>query len=268
VADADVVNHHNLNRYLYAVEADAASHAKKVDVLSKLLSRQTGLRIRACDLPFMEFKSRFPDWPRDLVVSTVDTAEARQVIQWEIPRVVLDAAVNQSVFYLHRVQLGRSACLKCTHGSGVEQSDVVESLSNALGIHAEEIRKMYFGNLPLAGDMAARFKMAAARKGLPTPEEGMTLRDWVMLHCGQLELKGAADLVLPIPFAVVLPGVLLAGEIIKERHFPDYALRDRVNHDVFGDAAGWLLTLFKPKPDCPLCGDATVKAAYRRRYAG
>ncbi len=266
IVDPDVVNSHNLNRYLYAVDADAERLAKKVVVVSEFFRHHQGLNLHASEQHFKDFKTSNPDWPRDLVLSAADTADIRRAIQWETPRITLDAAVGQGVFYIHRVELGRSACLICTHSSEHEQPDIIGPLASALGLDPGELGKAYFDNLPLDCDLLSRIGQSAHRIRLPSPQKGMTLRDWITMHCGQLQLKGSADLVLPVPFAVVLPGILLAGEIIKERYFPAHVLRDRANHDVFGEPGGWLVTPYNKKPGCPLCGDQTVMAVYRGRY--
>ncbi len=264
--DPDVVNDPNLNRYLYATEHDARQLRKKVDVINEVLNHQHALQRRLFDLPFLEFKSQHPEWPKNLVLSTVDTAEARHAIQWETPRLVLDAAVSQSAVYVHRVELGRSACLKCTHPTSTEQPDIVRSIAGVVGLEVGEVNRLYFDNVPLSSDVARVVGENAVAHSLPAPTAGMTLKDWVTLHCGQMNLKAEADMVLPIPFATVLPGILLAGEIIKERCFPDHVVKDRVNHDLFGLPSGWLTTPLRPDPSCDLCGNQTVRAVYDRAY--
>jgi molybdopterin/thiamine biosynthesis adenylyltransferase len=264
--DPDVVNPHNLNRYVYATDEDARTLRKKVNVLNQFLSSRI-LKCCSFDTPFLDFKSAHPDWPRDLVVSTVDTAEARHAIQWEIPRIILDAAVSQSTFYVHRVELGQSACLKCTHGASSEQTDIVRAISAVIGMDYGEVCGIYFDNMPLTEETARHIGQNVIPRGIRAPTKGMTLRDWVMLHCGQLKLTAGSGMTLPIPFATVLPGILLAGEIIKERYFPTYVVKYRVNHDVFGLPSDWLVTPLNPKQDCPLCGDEAVKKIYRNLYS-
>lgn len=264
--DPDVVNSHNLNRHIYATEKDGRELKKKVDVTSRLFSSQQTLQRFSFDIPFMDFKSRYPDWPRDLVMSTVDTVETRHAIQWEIPRIILDAAVNQSVFYVHRVELGRSACLKCTHNASGEQPDIIRAIAAALGLEQAEVARLYFDNILLTGEAARNIGHKVGSHGLPPLTEGMKFRDWVMLHCGQLRLTVDSEMVLPIPFAVVLPGILLAGEIIKERYFPENVVRHRINHDVFGHPSDWLTTPLYPKDGCPLCSDEMVRRAYKSLY--
>ena len=130
-----------------------------------------------------------------------------------------------------------------------------------------EVDKIYFDNVPLTQDVAQRIGRNVRTLGLPAPEEGMTLRDWIALHCGQLRLSVTSDVVLPIPFATVLPGILLAGEIIKERHFSGNGVKYTVNHDVFRLPSEWLVTALKPKEHCTICGDETVKRVYRRLHS-
>jgi len=186
----------------------------------------------------------------------------------ETPRLILDAAVSQSTFYVHRVELGRSAYLRCTHDAEGGQPDIIQSIATILGLDAATTGKLYFDNLPLTDEQAKSIGARVGSQGVPSPEKRMTLRDWTMLHCGQLELKASSDMILPIPFATVLPGILLASEIIKERYFPEHVLRHRVNHDLFGQPLGWLTTPLLPKIDCPLCSDPTVLKAHKSRFQG
>jgi hypothetical protein len=267
VVDPDVVNPHNLNRYIFAVWRDAAGRRNKVEVFREILRNQGTLQIHAHAMPFLEFKRGHPAWSKDLVLSTVDTAEVRHAIQWELPRLVLDAAVGLSSFYVHRIALGKSACLKCTHPTEDQNGGPLQTIASMLELDPEEVGRLYFDNIPLDSGQASCFTAKAAAHGLPGPEAGMTLRDWTTLHCGQLDLNGAVALILPIPFATVLPGILLAGEVIKERYFPEYTLRDRVNHDTFSQPSMWLSSELHPRTNCPLCADDTVRRVYEQRYA-
>ncbi len=266
MVDPDVVNPHNLNRYIYANEEDAKNLRPKVDVL-KPFFYPTPPTCVSFNMSFRDFKSENPNWPKDLVVSTVDTTKIRHDIQWDLPRIILDAAISQSTFYVHRVDLGHSACLKCTHNVSSQQTDIVHTISDLIGMESVEVDKIYFDNVPLTQDVAQRIGRNVRTLGLPAPEEGMTLRDWIALHCGQLRLSVTSDVVLPIPFATVLPGILLAGEIIKERHFSGNGVKYTVNHDVFRLPSEWLVTALKPKEHCTICGDETVKRVYRRLHS-
>ena len=103
--------------------------------------------------------------------------------------------------------------------------------------------------------------------GLDLPVIGQRFPDWEKSQCGRLQLPVMND-EIPMPMAPVMAGVLIAGEIIKEHFFSEGIL----------DSCYWntLLGRFMlrnqpsrrlPRPNCPVCSDATFAAQHRRRSA-
>lgn len=266
MVDSDVVNHVNLNRYLYAVQKDAANQMPKVEVLAGLIGERLSLETIIHEKPFLEFKLSGLVQGADIIVSTVDSVSARHEIQWETPRLILDAAVSESSFYVHRVELGISACLRCTHAPDDSQDDIIELIANQLDLESDSLRRLYTDNAPFTKELLEEARCKAEQVGIQLPTDDLTVKDWIAIHCGQFDLRGSADVVIPVPFATVLPGILLAGEVIKERHFTEYLLKHRINHDTFGEPSRWLQLPLFPKPDCQICGDSILMESYWRRY--
>jgi hypothetical protein len=75
------------------------------------------------------------------------------------------------------------------------------------------------------------------------------------------------ELNVPMPLATILPGILLAGEIIKERCFREYTLNSLFEHDTFCLPISECHRLVPPVARCPFCGDREILDKFRAKYA-
>src|SRR5207249_2490943 len=104
-------------------------------------------------------------------------------------------------------------------------------------------------------------------RGFALPRPGQRYGDWEAEQCGRLKLPDA-DEEVPIPFAPVMAGVLLAGEVIKEHHFPEAVLEGYYWNTLLGRfMPGNRPQRRLPDPDCGFCHDPAYVEQYRRRWA-
>ena len=262
--DPDEVKPSNMNRYVYALQADSASNRSKVEAVKELFSDFKKLDVRACQNSYQELLASGEIGNIDVLISTVDTKETRRNMQWDMPRVILDAAVILTDFYVRRVHIGNSPCLICTHSPKEVERPIEEILSGIIGLSATEIAELRSTNACLTQDCIIRMTKSSEKFGFSLPLVGERFSDWLMMHCGELVLSATGER-FPLPFAAVLPGILVAGEVIKERYFPKKVLQNYYSYDMINIPTNGMIRL-KPVSNCIFCSSAATKEKFIKKY--
>jgi molybdopterin/thiamine biosynthesis adenylyltransferase len=265
LVDSDEVKPSNMNRYVYALYTDATNHRPKVEVVKELFSCFKKLDIRAHQISYQECVASSKIDSIDILISTVDSKETRRNIQWDMPRVILDAATVLSEFYVRRVDIGKSPCLICTHSPKEVARSLEEILSAATGLSASEIAELRSTNACLTQEHIKRMTKSSKKYGFTLPSVGERFSDWWVMHCGELVLSATQER-FPLPFATVLPGILIAGEVIKERYFPQDVLQNYYSYDIINLPADGMIKM-KPVSDCIFCSSLTTKEIFTKKYA-
>jgi len=265
LVDPDEINHSNLNRYIHATQMHANQRVSKVDLGRQLLAHHASLEV----LPLNgSYNQRVTVLRRggylDLLVSTVDTGIARREIQQDLPRVILDAAVtSQGEYLVARIDLGVGPCLECLHPPGAEPFNEEVAWSQVTGIPLEEVIQLKKNNARFEQDHLDIIAQNLGGCFLPSVHDRWS--DWVQQQCGRLQLNPQVFLEIPIPFSTALPGILVGGEIIKERCFPAYRLNNVFYHDLLSLPTRHYPASRIPREDCHFCQDGDTLALYHRR---
>jgi len=262
--DPDEVEPSNMNRYVFALQTDSVSNRPKVEVAKELLSDFKKLDVRACQTSYQELISSKEISDIDVLISTVDTKETRRNIQWDMPRVILDAAVVSTDFYVRRVDIGKSPCLICTHSPKEAERPLEEILSEVTGLSASEVVKLRSTNACLTQEHINRMTKSGEKYGFALSSVGERFSDWLMMHCGELVVSAMQER-FPLPFATVLPGILIAGEVIKERYFPKDVLQNYYSYDMINLPANGM-TEMKPVSDCIFCSSLTTREKFAKKH--
>lgn len=269
LVDSDEVSASNLNRYIWAYPRDVG--AMKADVAKQVVvdaHPALTFSVKAHPEPYAEFSDAVDAGDLELMVSTVDTVRARKQIQWDLPKTVLDAATNEAGDYVVlRVAFGEGQCLACKHqgrSDGVEREMAV--LSEQIGLDADTLVEMNTDNAVFTADQVDRIATYVDDDAdIDVPAVGERFSDWFRQHCGHIDL-GGADMAVPVPFLPVTAGVLLAGEVIKQRHFPEAEVDNRFTHNMLGKPVERMHRFTNPHPDCEICGDATAVDRYEEKW--
>jgi molybdopterin/thiamine biosynthesis adenylyltransferase len=227
----------NLARYLLSTYEDCHQGTSKVSVAGEFLQcQQPELRVHLEDASYTDVAHR--DFR--LVVSTVDTPEARWDIQRDNPPVILDAAVLETIYALLRVEPGQGMCLACKHPY---DPDVTWKRRAAMwGKTAAAVRELYVARVPV---QLADVERLADVQGRPASDFAELLGlpfDQVprQTECGQSHFNlQVPNQAATLPFVTAMAGVLVAAEVVKDQSAPRLALRNWFEHDL----------LWHPKPD-------------------
>jgi len=269
LVDCDELSESNLNRYIWAYREDVGT--MKADVArSFMVDAHPALTfsVKSHPKPYIAFSEDVDPRALEIVVSTVDTVRARKQIQWDFPETVLDAATNQNGDYVVlRVLFGKGQCLACKHqgrSDGVEREMAV--LSDQIGLATDTLVEMNTNNAafsPEEVETIAEYVDDSAE--VTVPEPGERFSDWFREHCGHIDL-GGATMEVPVPFLPVTAGVLLAGEVIKQRHFPEAVVDNRFTHNMLGQPVERMHRFTNPHPDCEICGDPAAVDRYEEKW--
>lgn len=269
LVDEDEIDSSNLNRYIMADSRDAAAHRKKVAIARDLFTSFADLDVQDLPVPFAMAQLQTADLR--YVLAAVHSREARREIQLETPKVLWDAGASEDgAFRIWRLVLGQTECMYCKHPTGAEDPEhrKATQIAALLGLdHDVCLRKIKdhepFTELEVA---AVADRIHKGDLQFDPPVVGQRFNDWEQTQCGRLPL-GDADDEVPIPFAPVMAGVLITGEIIKERCFPAAVLKSRYTNTLMGkfmDRA-WP-QMREPRPNCSFCNDPDYVSQFRRRW--
>jgi hypothetical protein len=268
LVDSDEVSRSNLNRYIWAFADDV--DAMKTEVgQGRLRSAHSDLYVSSHPVPYVEFADAADTDTFDLVVSTVDSAEAREEIQWDLPRTVLDAATNQDGYYVvSRAVLGETQCLSCKHSQRDGKHREMEVVSDRVGLPVDTLLDMDKDNAAFSeGQVAAIESYANDDHGFTVPDPDERFSDWFGDQCGHMDLSVADDPV-PVPFPPVTAGVLLAGEVIKDRYFPEHRVENKFTHNMFYLPRQRMHSFTGPDSNCMICQNERVIDRYRAKWRG
>jgi hypothetical protein len=128
----------------------------------------------------------------------------------------------------------RSACFASTLPAKMIWS-TGRRISKLLGLDRDLCRREIRNHEPFTEVEASSIATLIKDNGyeFATPRPGQRFNGWEQQQCGKLKLSEADDEV-PIPFAPVMAGVLLAGEVVKERYFPEHVLDSRYSNTLMG----------------------------------
>lgn len=264
LVDPDEVKDSNLNRYVYSIRSDAVDKKPKVHVMEQILSRHKQCIIHPNPASYTEFSKQLNSKPIEFLISTVDTGKTRTDIQWDLPKVILDAGVMQTEFHVHRIEFGKKACLGCRFWPDGSSDSIENRLSKITGLSPLLITELRANNAQIEKSHIETMKSFSEKYNFPLPKPGDRFQDWFLHHCGELQINNQS-IPIPVPFASVMPGILLAGEVIKQRHFNASTSQDYFSFDIFGISTNPQNTIEK-KNDCPICSNKLTLKRYKEKH--
>jgi len=269
--DPDEVTDTNLNRLVVAAASDGQNRTKKTELVRTILSSCTGFTVNSLPYALTDVIKGLSPVELRHVVAAVHSRSAREQLQWETPQVVWDAAASETgEFYVYRVELDRTPCLCCrfVHEQMNPEQVKAEQLAMALGLPVASVVAKMRDNQPFTEDEAAAVaaKLQADGQVAHPPSPGQRLAEWEAEQCGKLKLSNPDD-EIPIPFAPVMAGVLLAGEVMKQNFFPGSVLASRYWNTLMGKFMLRNRALNPARePACAVCSQPVLLDQFRRRW--
>jgi hypothetical protein len=263
LVDPDEIIDRNLQRYPFALLRHARGSERKVRIASELLGCSLDRDSLVEDKPYGACARELGHGGfLDLVVATVHTGAARRGIQKDLPRALLDGAVTENgEAVIRTVFFGESACMGCFYpqASIYEEAKV---MAKVLGLEITEIQELIASNGKFTEDQVRRVPQSIS---VP-PSVGERWGDWRQ-KCAKLPLfVEGRSIEVPAAFATTIAGVLIAGEVLKERLFPQAVLKSYYVLDTLGRFSPAYPYIRGPSGNCDICGDADMLDVYRKKY--
>jgi molybdopterin/thiamine biosynthesis adenylyltransferase len=273
VADDDVIDVSNLERHLISTWTDIGS--PKAGRLASLFDSGAWN-----GLGFIGHESRYEALPHRAwrtVIATVDQAEPRRRLQFDLPRVLLNAGTVGSEFLVSRHDYSTGPCAECLYP---ERPTVArwpaEILAAQTGLELGEILKLQATGAPLDRAQVQRVTDQGGMVFSPETLERALIEGIGVLTeaaCTTAKVRPTL-LVATIGFVAALPGILLAAELVKEALArtpsspgpPLESDRNVFRMDTFGDLSD-SLDQARPSRDCR-CRDDSMRRAYQQRWGG
>jgi hypothetical protein len=171
------------------------------------------------------------------------------------------------MYSISRIELGRTQCLICPNPEGKHELHLLNTIASLTGIPTDEIEQLRRTNGVFREEHIRM--LLEHTKGSPTfpmPRLGVRFPDWLYENKSKLGLMKWPELNIPIPLTTILAGVLLAGEVIKNKYFYDYRLNSQFDHDIFSLPVNGMHRFVPPLPECPFCGSRDVLQRYHEKY--
>ena len=227
----------NLNRYLMTTASDVHERRHKLgSAVNHLAAFAPALQTTTYARPWELVDS--PPW--SLVLSTVDTVEARWSIQARsrLDASILDAAVMGLLYNIVRVAPG-GWCLECKHPYNPDLA--LEQRAARWGQTVEKIRDWTGTDRTVDAGMIATLARTQNRDPADFADlEGLPFSDTPRLtECGETPLRtDVPSQAAVLPIATTPVGVILAAEIAKHYAAPDARLGNWLAHDLARSPSG------------------------------
>jgi len=262
ILDPQVYEASNINRCVMTSRNDVGTSKAAV------LASGCNSRIKAipCQGRYESFRRTLGK--RDTVVETIDENEPRVTIQSDLPRMILHGATGDEIATISRHNFLEGACLGCLFS---ESSSLADSIAQETGLLSEEVVFLLESKSPITAEQVVRIsEKTRIRLSHLQPFVGLPLTElYTREICGvaRIEVR-QREINAAVSFVSALPGILLAGELIKERvsEFAAYQLNNYLKLSLFNPLSRWLLTRPKEERCKCLCSHPIMQQTYREKW--
>jgi hypothetical protein len=272
--DPEAISLSNLQRYVLANQSHAG-HLKTGHVAS--FFRNSALHILQAAVPWDQYIDQRKNWKIEAVLTGLDNAEDRIMIQGALPKKIFNAWTqpNNIGVSRHRDFLSEPCVCCLYYPEGLRKSRSQEIADN-LGLGGQEfmIRGYLANHKPVD---AGLLQQIAAANRLPIEELqpflGKSLEVFYgEVVCGGTLLKytgevGQPDRQLSVPcaFESALAGILLAAELIKDKAGNPASGQESFRFNLLRPLAPYLYSPEIKRTSC-VCTDSAFREAYQTKW--
>jgi hypothetical protein len=228
--DKDKLSDTNIERHFTAIWNDAEAKVVKVDHAKTFLNRYAPtLKTTAEPYLFEEWSQR--DFPFEVLLCGTDSPESRRMLQFQLPRELINAGTGGEGFTVSRHRLDAGACLACLFPEHKDSTGDIEDVMRQFGVSRDIASDLLEGHRSFDDEIA---ELMREHGKVVFPDawlfelSGRSFAQVRALACSQALIR--PDLPVPtIGFVSFIPGVLMVGELIKSRYFPNAPLTDKGN---------------------------------------
>jgi molybdopterin/thiamine biosynthesis adenylyltransferase len=265
----------NLQRYLLAFDADATSKLHKVDVAHREMKR-TGLVISGKASTWERYLAdlRNQQWRFERVVTALDSAFARQLVQASLPREILNGGITRSVLDVGRYGFdGVRECLNCAY-QHAPPPPALELMRQTFGLSPARLQQLEDDNSGLNLTDVRVIESHVGRPGQLAFLIGQSVRSAYLRMCGfaalpRRTLAENEPALVPAAHIPALCGMLLGIELVKGSvaELTPFRLDHLFQFDArYGLNPAFQLTALQLLDGPCVCQDPRYQAAYRAKW--
>jgi hypothetical protein len=273
--DHEAIEGSNLQRYVAATQADAATCISKCRSVSKMFA---GSAMQVIEHPFTwgQYLRLRGDYHLDRVAVALDTPEDRIALQAALPRRILNAWTQPGDLGVSRHDFTSGPCLACLYLPDREVPSFSQLVADAIHLPELRVRALLHDDFRVGPAFLAEVALAAQ---VPlealVPFNDLPLRSfYTKAVCGTTWFGNGAGgdrgaMAVPLAFQSALAGVLLAVEIVADAaNLRTAALAPLTKINLLKPLGSRLVEpAAKHKSGQCICQDDTYRAAYQRKYA-
>ncbi|HWZ61128.1 MAG TPA: hypothetical protein VNW46_19235 [Gemmatimonadaceae bacterium] len=268
------------NPFKYALLDWATAHAKRAkavwarETLAGLAVNR--LRVRAFVGTGAAFVASQPvDESLPLVISAVDTGDARFEIQDMLPKRIVNGGIDGTVAEVSVHGFGDGPCLACLAMERDRESWNAQPIAQKIGLSAGRVLALIQGNEPMhAADIAQIKAAGCAPAGLLADVDTflgqpvLSFYNRVAYSETTITTVGGAQARVTAAFVSAYAGALILAELIKEA-VPDlhpWRVTNAYRQDLLGVPAGGLIRYQRDATGWCTCHSSFRGSIYRERY--
>jgi molybdopterin/thiamine biosynthesis adenylyltransferase len=266
--DPDTVKDSNLMRYVLFDSRHL--NQPKVSAAASLVEESgIDLIVEKDSVVLQEYLENHEDERKnaELVISAVDTYQARREIAGWLPRNILNAGTNPRDFTISRHCFADGyACLACLYPARPDEAALASVIARELGLPQAETENLQRRKKGLT---RAQLEQVALAREAPTDRyleyEGEPIDSFYNKEfCAQLAVPTArGQAVAPLAHGSALAGFLLAQTLTATALGDDHHFR----MDIMSGLNHPLRRSPRQRADCPICGRSAIRAVYAARWS-
>lgn len=265
--DPDIVSDSNLMRYIL-FDSRHLKMAKTQAAEELIAATGLDLDVEYDKKVLQEYLKERPDERErlELVVSAVDTYQARREIAGELPHQVVNAGTTPSDFTVSRHGFGDGyACLACLYPPREVDIELAAVMARELGLEQTEVEQLRRTKKPTSAELLTRL---ATNRGLEPDYYADFIGEPVdtvynKIVCGGRPIETErGEAVAPLAYGAALAGFLL-GRVVAE---PGGEYR-RFRMDFIRGLRTPIRSSPRARESCQYCGKSVFRRVYGERWA-
>jgi hypothetical protein len=278
VVDNGVFDETNPYKYTLLDSSSAHAHLPKAIWAKDLVDRHGADRFSVYaheGTAYDYVASLTPDYRLPLVVSAVDTVEARMEIQDTLPRFAVNAGVAGTTAEVSVHAFADGPCLACLGITQQRESWSAKPIADRLGLEQERVYELIISNSPLSkDDLQAIGNAGCAGADLLSGLDQFLGQPLLSLYNRALYSEAALSSVSGAParvttaFVSAFAGVLVLAELLKKAagDLQPFLVRNSYRQELLGIPADGMLRYERDSTGRCLCHSAFRQLVYRSKY--
>lgn len=206
----------------------------------------------------------------EVAVATVDNNNARIQIQSDLPRILFHGATGDNVGTIFRCNFLDDACLGCLFFE--DQEPLSLTISRSTGLSLGEVEDILRKRTSLTTSHIERIQARTYLGSRLSDLVGHSLEElYAREICGVMHINaGQKEIAGTVSFVSAIPGILLAGEILKTS-IPElrrFSLNNYLTMSVFNPSALWLLRKEKDRRCKCYCSSPVMVDSFQNKWGG